>query len=366
VDLAKDKQRMNFEIVIRYLQTIEHICVYSLASHYTHVTTIIVSALCGTTVSSQAIDADSRESLHGGYLHMIDKITSAVADFDTFFPSKIALQIICSLSKIIVASSKDLLQTMCSCGIVRTIGICFTYCSNTWRDVVRLQKETSFAQIHKEMVLGIREVWCALISVGEIQLYEDIIECGILTKFSTQWIMSKLIIAIPSATITNAAAAKTAEENIYNPLMEMHEGIQLLYILVSFEPRTDILITEVCRRLISANMLQMQYNELCNRSSKKGAENSRRLAAEFFALMSMIDSEIINTLLIENFSVPSSLIAISKAFTFLHPGIPPLWMKWSLSTEKKLIPIGRAESQKFNSKWPCRVPALNTSRSNQH
>ena len=186
---------------------------------------------------------------------MIDKITSAVADFDNFFPSKIVLQIVSSLSQFIVKSNKDLLQIMCSCGIVRTIGTCLTYFSNTWRDVVRLQKETSFAQILKDMVLGIREVWCALISVGEIQLYEDIIECGIITKVTTQWLMSKFIIVIPSATITNAAAAKTTEENIYNPLMEMHEAIQLLYIVVSFEPRSDFLIAEVCRGLISANMV---------------------------------------------------------------------------------------------------------------
>ena len=78
--------------------------------------------------------------------------------------------------------------------------------------------------------------------------------------------------------------------------------------------------------------------------------NARKLAADFFAAISSFNADALNTATIEAMHVnitdrngsidnricsqtiaaSSSLIDVSRHFTYLHPHVPPLWLHWAV------------------------------------
>ena len=251
---SKDKLKMSYDILTRYIQALKLLCDYCTASNHPQSISLICGCLCGSslqTESPQVITVD------GGYLRLLETIVETGNDVDTFIPLKILLQIIQSVSKFLTQTRKEILQTIFSCDIVRVLYKAFEYCMFIVREVVRMQREAAFFGVMKDMVFVIREVWCAMLSTGDARMYEDIIDCGIIQKIIGEWMLSDIFLIIPPSILTGAMMAKLEEENVYNPHLIRHEAIHMLYTITTLMPKTNALVGEAVRQVLSTDMVSL-------------------------------------------------------------------------------------------------------------
>ena len=249
---SKDKLKMSFEIVTRYIHALKMLCDYCAASSHPQTISLICGCLCGSSLNSENPQVKSTD---GGYLRLLETIIDTGNDVDTFIPLKILLQIIQSIANFLSLARKEILQIIYSCDIVRVLFKAFEYCMFIVKEVIRMQREAAFFGVMKDMIVVIREVWFAMLSTGDARMYEDIIDCGIIQKVVEEWMMSDVFLIIPPSTLTGAMTAKLEEENVYNPHLMRHEAMHMLYTIATLMPKTNPLVGEIVRQVLSTDMV---------------------------------------------------------------------------------------------------------------
>jgi hypothetical protein len=249
---SKDKLKMSYDIVTRYIQALKLLCDYCTATNHPQSISLICGCLCGSSLQAENPQVTT---VDGGYLRLLETIVETGNDVDTFIPLKILLQIIQSIANFLTQTRKEILQTMFACDIVRVLYKAFEYCMLIVREVVRMQREAAFFSVMKEMVFVIREVWCAMLSTGDARMYEDIIDCGIIQKLLEEWMLSDIYLIIPPSILTGAMMAKLEEENVYNPHLIRHEAMHMLYTIATLMPKTNVLVGEAVRQVLSTDMV---------------------------------------------------------------------------------------------------------------
>ena len=224
-----------------------------------------------------------------GVISCLDHLTAAGTYLDPFQSLRLQYQIMQLMTRLIHIADKNLLHALCSCGIVRSLVRFLQSAFDVIRDIPRLGLLTLFARENKALVASIRSVWNALILIHDDKIYEDIVDLGLLTRLSEDWLSS------------NVALSLSVADADFNPLLIRAEALSMIQIIILNRPHSERVLSELVRGLGSTNTVKRELATLRSTSTTKGSTNMRRTAAEVLATLAMISAESIDEELLVSF-----------------------------------------------------------------
>jgi predicted RNA-binding protein YlqC (UPF0109 family) len=273
---------------------------------------------CMWAPAEQADVMQLLDSPGNGLMSCIDQLTAKGAYVDTFLSLKLQYQIILIMTRVIRMGNKELLHSLCDCGIIRSISHFFDGAFEFVNDVPRLGQVGLFTKDYLNFSASIRYVWEAIIASKDEKVYENILALGLMQRLVEDW--------LPSTTSINIIVA--TEGSAPNPLFFRNEAVIMLKMILLHRPSSERLVSEIVRLLHFSETVNKELAILKSISTKQGASNARRTAAEVLFLIGYINAESIDRELMEA-GVPSKLLDITRGSSLHSLAVIDAWIRWS-------------------------------------
>ena len=330
----KEKTTLSCTTAKRQLTVIERILVHGLNAKHHMANAAVIT--CMWAPADQADVMQLLDSPGNGLMSCIDQLTAKGAYVDTFLSLKLQYQIILIMIRIIRIGNKDLLHSLCDCGLIRSISHFLDGSFEFVNDVPRLGQVGLFTKEYLNFSASIRYVWEAIIASKDEKIYENILALGLMQRLIEDW--------LPSTTSINIIVA--TEGSAPNPLFFRNEAIIMLKMVLINRPASERLVSEVVRLLHFSESVNKELAILKSISTKQGALNSRRTAAEVLFLIGYIGAESIDRELMEA-GVPSKLLEVTRGSSIHSLAVVDAWIKWSQKVNNTVPKITMTQMEGF-------------------
>lgn len=267
----RDKLQLSADVAIKHLKCLEKILFHAL-DHPLGMSLI---------VSCFSAPKNALTNSNAGLFATMSLLTSSGSYVDLILSLSLQMQIVEIICKVVRRASKELLHILCSCGLVACLLSFLQSSFALVRDVNKLGLLTAFGKEQRRLSLAAREMWSVLVTAQDDKVVEDLVALGVLRRLVDEWLPSTISVSLVGA------------DSEYNALVVRSEAVRMLQVLVSNQhlPHCDRLVAELVRCMTSVRTVEREMGVLTAPNVKKGAANTKKLAAEALSAIAAISAE---------------------------------------------------------------------------
>ncbi len=312
--VKKEKLRYSSNIASNQIGVLERILLYALSSGHSGAFAAVVSAMWAPV--DKADESKLLQPMGYGLMSCIDQLSDNGIYIDTFLSVKLQIQIIRTITRIIMFSNKALISALCSCGIIRSLVRFTQFIFDVMMNVTRLGQQPTFSKEYHNISNVIVTLWSVLIGTYDDQIYEDIIDLGFLQQLVEDWLSFNKPINV---------LVVDAE---YNPYFVRQQALHILKLAITHRPESERLVAEIIRACRISAFVSKEVAILLNSSNSKLVTANRSIAADILCCLAHCAGESLEYDFIDS-QVPPSLVLITSASSLFSPAVRSLWLKWS-------------------------------------
>jgi len=312
--VKKEKLRYSSNIASNQIAVLERILLYALSSEHSGAFAAVVSAMWAP--ADKVDESKLLQPMGYGLMSCIDQLSDNGIYIDTFLSVKLQIQIIRTITRVIMCSNKALISALCSCGIIRSIVRFTQFIFDVMMNVTRLGQQSTFSKEYHSISNAIVSLWSALISTYDDQIYEDIIDLGFFQQLVEDWLSFNKPINV---------LVVDAE---YNPYFVRQQALHILKFAITHRPESERLVAEIIRVSRISTLIAREVTVLLNSGNSKLVAANRIIAADVLCCLANCAGESLEYDFIDS-QVPNNLVLITSAMSLFSPAVRSLWMKWS-------------------------------------
>lgn len=279
------------DVMTKQINVLERIMLYALVSGDEHASKILIGVIAPKhpdfdNEQEESSEFTSSSSDYNGLLAILRHLDiSASSAVEGFLPSRIQIQIITTLSKVIARADSLQLESLSRSNAV---GSCVQFMKSVVSTMRAVAKRPSlnqeFSRLQSSLVGAMRGVWQTLLTCNSQEIQDALCDTEILKTLVYDWLPDTCNLGL-----------QTSGPKSHDVLIVRFEALCLIRAVVAHKDRIEKIAYSLSRFAVANGVVSKEIANLKSTSTRKGTSLLRAGALEALVLLAEMNAEAIHS-----------------------------------------------------------------------